>query len=85
VVRAYVQAHLVDREALREAQEGNDALSALALLKQAFTTDVGPILATARQRAGGAIDPVGAYRASGYRKRKAEERPAAVRQGAGIV
>jgi L-rhamnose isomerase/sugar isomerase len=85
VVRAYVQAQLVDREALREAQEGNDALQALALLKQAFTTDVGPILATARQRAGGAIDPVGAYRASGYRKRKAEERPATARQGAGIV
>ena len=85
VVRACVQAHLVDREALREAQEGNDAVQALALLKQAFTTDVAPILATARQRAGGAIDPVGAYRASGYRKRKAEERPAVVRQGAGIV
>jgi L-rhamnose isomerase/sugar isomerase len=85
VVRAYVQAHLVDREALREAQEGNDAVQALALIKQAFTTDVAPILATARQRAGGAIDPVGAYRASGYRKRKAEERPAVVRQGAGIV
>ena len=85
VVRACVQAHLVDREALREAQEGNDAVQALALLKQAFTTDVAPILATARQRAGGAIDPVGAYRACGYRKRKAEERPAAVRQGAGIV
>ena len=48
---------------------------ALQLLKQAFTTDVAPILAMARQRAGGAIDPVGAYRASGYRKRKAEERP----------
>ena len=26
LVRAYVQAHLVDREALRDAQEGNDAL-----------------------------------------------------------
>ena len=29
LVRAYVQAHLVDREALREAQEGNDAIQAL--------------------------------------------------------
>ena len=85
VVRAYVQAHLVDREALREAQERGDAIQALALLKQAFTTDVAPILATARQRAGGAIDPIAAYRASGYRRKKAEERPASVRQGAGIV
>ncbi|MBV8857841.1 MAG: L-rhamnose catabolism isomerase [Acidobacteria bacterium] len=74
--RAYVQAHLVDRDALTEAQERCDPLMALAALKQAFTTDVAPILARAREREGGAIDPVAAYRASGYRQRKAEERPA---------
>ncbi len=85
VVRAYVQAHLVDRGALREAQEKNDAIAALSALKQAFTTDVAPILAMARSRAGGAVDPVATYRASGYRRHKAEERPARVRQGAGIV
>jgi L-rhamnose isomerase/sugar isomerase len=85
LVRAYVQAHLVDRAALEEAQDKNDALLALQTLKQAFTTDVAPILATARKRAGGAIDPLGTYRASGYRQRKAEERPAAERRGAGIV
>jgi len=85
LVRAYVQGHLVDRAALREAQERNDALVALQTLKLAYTTDVAPILAMARQRAGGAIDPLAAYRASGYRPRKAEERPAAERRGAGIV
>jgi L-rhamnose isomerase/sugar isomerase len=85
LVRAYVQAHLVDRGALAEAQERNDALLALQTLKQAFTTDVTPILAMARKRAGGAIDPLGTYRASGYRQRKAEERPAVERRGAGIV
>jgi L-rhamnose isomerase / sugar isomerase len=85
VVRAYVQAHLVDRKALREAQERNDALLALQLLKEAFTADVAPVLAMARHRAGGAIDPVGAYRVSGYRQRKAEERPAVAARGAGIV
>ena len=74
--RAYVQAHLVDRDALTEAQKNCDPLAALATLKQAFTTDVSPVLAVARERAGGAIDPVAAYRASGYRQRKAEERPA---------
>ena len=83
--RAYVQAHLVDREALGEAQEKCDALMALATLKRAFTTDVAPILATARQRAGGAVDPIATYRASGYRQRKAEERPAQVGVAAGIV
>jgi L-rhamnose isomerase / sugar isomerase len=86
VTRAYVQAHLVDREALGRFQDGCDPLMALATLKQAFTTDVSPILAMARQRAGGAIDPVAAYRASGYRKRKAQERPApAGGRGGGIV
>lgn len=83
--RAYVQAHLVDRAALHEAQQRCDAMAALAALKQAFTTDVAPILAMARQRAGGAIDPLVAYRASGYRQRKAEERPAAAGISAGIV
>jgi len=76
LVRAYVQAHLVDRQALAEAQEKCDPLLALAILKQAFTTDVAPILALARARAGGAIDPIATYRASGYRQRKSDERPA---------
>jgi L-rhamnose isomerase/sugar isomerase len=85
VVRAYVQAHLVDREALAAAQARCDPLGALALLKAAYHTDVTPILATARLGAGGAIDPIAIYRASGYRQRKAEERPTRDRVGAGIV
>jgi L-rhamnose isomerase/sugar isomerase len=74
--RAYVQAHLVDREALQAAQTNCDPLLALTTLKQAFNTDVSPILAVAREREGGAIDPIATYRASGYRRRRAEERPA---------
>ncbi|HXD29722.1 MAG TPA: L-rhamnose catabolism isomerase [Pyrinomonadaceae bacterium] len=85
LVRAYVQAHLVDRDALAEAQEQGDALLALTTLKQAFTTDVAPILAVARERAGGAIDPLGTYRASGYRRQKAAERPAKKVGAVGIV
>jgi L-rhamnose isomerase / sugar isomerase len=85
LTRAYVQAHLVDREALTEAQEKCDALMALTILKQAFTTDVSPILAMGRERAGGAIDPIATYRASAYRQRKHEERPAQASIAAGIV
>ena len=85
LTRAYVQAHLVDREGLTEAQEKCDPLMALSILKQAFTTDVAPILAKARERAGGAIDPIATYRASAYRQRKAEERPAESSIAAGIV
>jgi L-rhamnose isomerase/sugar isomerase len=83
--RASVQAHLVDRAALSRYQDENDALMALQTLKQAFTTDVSPILAMARLRAGGAIDPVSVYRTSEYRRRKAAERPERTRRGAGIV
>jgi len=39
----------------------------------------------ARFEAGGAIDPVGAYRASGYRAKVAATRPAAKAAGGGIV
>jgi L-rhamnose isomerase/sugar isomerase len=85
IARAYVQAHLVDREALTEAQEKCDALVALSTLKQAFTTDVSSILAVARQRDGGAFDPIVTYRASGYRWKKAEERPAKASVAVGIV
>ena len=85
VQRAYVQALLVDRDALDGHQESNDALMASETLKRAFRTDVGPILAEARRRSGGALDPVGAYRASGYRDHVAAERPAVTGGGGGIV
>jgi L-rhamnose isomerase/sugar isomerase len=85
VTRAFVQASLVDRATLADCQQRNDALLALQVLKAAFTTDVSPVLAMARLRAGGAIDPIGAYRSSGYRARKAEERQASAVLSAGIV
>ena len=66
-------------------QEENDALMAAQTLKRAFTTDVAPILAKARLDAGGAIDPVAVYRASGYRTLAAQARPSCARRGAGIV
>ena len=85
VTRAYIQAHLVDRFALAEAQDTCDALLALSTLKQAFTTDVSSILAVARQRSGGALDPIATYRASGYRRAKADERPTKIEATVGIV
>ena len=44
VQRAYIQAALVDREALAGFQADNDALMASQALKQAFRTNVDPIL-----------------------------------------
>nr|WP_315250876.1 L-rhamnose catabolism isomerase [uncultured Duganella sp.] len=86
VQRAFVQAALVDREALRGFQESNDVLNAAQTLKKAFRTDVSPILAMARLRSGGAIDPVAAYRSAGYREKVAADRPArAGASSSGIV
>jgi L-rhamnose isomerase/sugar isomerase len=85
VARVYAQALLVDRAALDGFQQRNDALMASQTLKRAFTTDVGPILARARQLCGGALDPVAAFRASGYRQRCASERPANRSSASGIV
>jgi len=85
VQRAYAQALLVDRTALEGYQQDNDALMATTTLKTAFRTDVEPILAMARLETGGAVDPVAAYRASGYRQKVAGERPEVSGAGGGIV
>lgn len=85
IQRAYVQASLVDRTALEGFRQDNDALMAAATLRAAFRTDVEPILQMARLRAGAAIDPVAAFRASGWRAKVAAERPAVSGGGGGIV
>lgn len=85
VQRAYAQALLVDRKALAGYQAENDALMASETLKEAFRTDVEPILAMARQRNGGAIAPLWCYRASGYRAHVSDIRPAQSGLGGGIV
>ncbi|BAB52107.1 MULTISPECIES: L-rhamnose catabolism isomerase [Mesorhizobium] len=85
VQRAYAQALLVDRKALEGFQDGNDALMATQTLKAAYRTDVEPILAMARLKTGGAIDPVATYRAAGYRAKVAAERPAVTGGSGGIV
>jgi L-rhamnose isomerase / sugar isomerase len=71
---AYAQALLVDRSALAEAQDSNDAARAQGILQAAFRTDVRPLIAEARFRAGGAIAPLEAYRESGYRSAMIAER-----------
>ena len=85
VQRAYAQALIVDRAALTGFQEENDALMASETLKRAFRTDVTPILQMARLEKGCAIDPITAYRRSGYRQKVAEARPVSSSGGGGIV
>lgn len=72
--RAYAKALLVDRPALAHYQATNDVLMAEATLQRAFETDVTAVVAEARLRSAGALDPVAAYRTSGYRARNQDER-----------
>ena len=74
ILLAYAQALLVDREALRAAQDGNDPALAQEILQAAFRTDVRPLAAEARRRNGAALAPLAAYRALGYRDARIAER-----------
>ena len=85
ILRAFVQASLVNRSALADAQSASDVMAAHRMLKLAYTTDVSPILAEARLRRGGALTPIETYRASGYRSAKTRERPAVAGSSSGIV
>lgn len=62
----------------------NVPLGAFCILRRAYETDVSPILALARMEAGGATDPVAAYRETGWRAAKAGERRPS-NAGGGIV
>ncbi len=84
ITAAYAKAVLVDRDALHDAQERNDAMMAFQALRRAYKIDVSPILAMVRADLGGAIAPLSMYRQSQWRERKAQERRA-VGLGAGIV
>ncbi|RFM29477.1 TIM barrel protein [Deminuibacter soli] len=76
---AYAQALLVNTKALQEAQEQNDVTMAQEILQQAYRTDVRPLVAEARLRAGGALQPLHLFRSLKVRDRLVKER------GAGAV
>jgi L-rhamnose isomerase/sugar isomerase len=74
---AHAKALLVDRQALAEAQVAGDTLGAYRILRDAFETDVRPLLARARLEMGLEPDPIAAFRASGYAEKVAQERGSA--------
>jgi L-rhamnose isomerase/sugar isomerase len=74
ILTTYARALVVDRTKLAQAQEDNDAVLAEETLRDAFFTDVRPLVAEAIRRAGGAIDPIGAFRAEGLRQKLITER-----------
>lgn len=59
---AYAQALLVDTKKLVQAQEENDVAVAQEILQHAYRTDVRPLVAEARVRAGGVYQPLMFFR-----------------------
>ncbi len=74
IMIAYTQALLVDRKKLTEAQQQNDVVRCQEILQNAFRTDVRPLVAEARQLAGGAIDPLGIFRSLKIRDKLIQQR-----------
>src|SRR3981081_2287047 len=71
---AHAKALLVDRAALRAAQQAGDVLEAKRAVVGPDEPDVRPLLAEWRRRRGLDPDPVGALRRGGYVERVARER-----------
>src|SRR6187402_143462 len=74
IMLAYAHALLVDRSKLNAAQESNDVVEAQEILKNTFHTDVRSIVAEARLRNGGAINPLQFYREEKIRQQLTKER-----------
>jgi L-rhamnose isomerase/sugar isomerase len=71
---AYAQALLVDKKALQAAQQNNDVALAQEVLQAAYRTDVRPLIAQASLLAGGALNPINAYRKLDVRDSLIKER-----------
>ena len=70
VQEAYAKALLVDREALRTAQQSGDILGAHRLLLDAFATDVRELCAQVRVSLGAEADPLAVVRATETARRR---------------
>ncbi|MCX6300431.1 MAG: TIM barrel protein [Bacteroidetes bacterium] len=71
---AYAQALLVDRKALVLAQDNNDVATAQEILQDTFRTDVRSIVAEARLRTGGALNPIQFFRSEKIREQLTKDR-----------
>jgi L-rhamnose isomerase / sugar isomerase len=72
----YVKAAAVDHEKLARHQERNEQIDAEECLRQAFFADVRPIIVEWRKQHNLPLEPLAAFRQSGYETRVATERKA---------
>jgi L-rhamnose isomerase/sugar isomerase len=76
ILLSYAQALLVDRKKLIAAQQANDVVEAQEILQSSYRMDARALVAEARLRAGGALDPLSLYRAEKVRERLIKKRGA---------
>jgi L-rhamnose isomerase/sugar isomerase len=76
ILLTYAQALLVDRPQLTAAQQDNDTVAAQEILQNHFRTDTRALVAEARLRAGGALNPLALYRGEKVRDQLIKERGA---------
>ena len=62
IMLAYAQALTIDRKQLNAAQENNDVVAAQEILQHTFRSDLRPLVAEARLRSGGALQPLQMFR-----------------------
>jgi L-rhamnose isomerase/sugar isomerase len=74
IQEAYAKSLLVDRDDLGKAQKNGRVLDAEECVKDAYNTDVRPLLREVREEMGLDPDPMGAFRRSAYSQKKAKER-----------
>ncbi len=72
----YAKAAIVDRKTLAAAQKGSDIVKAERTLRDAFETDVRPVIAKWRRAKGLSADPLETLRSSGVVTRLGKERTA---------
>ena len=74
IMIAYAQALTVDRKKLNAAQDSNDVVAAQEVLQNTFRTDLRALVAEARLRSGGALDPLQYFREQKLRQQLIKER-----------
>ena len=85
IVNSYAKSLLVNYSLLDKAQDNNDAIQSMQILKTAFNTDVSPIVAMSRYENGNSIDPISTYRTLDYKKKKSLTRKNKSGSSSGIV
>jgi L-rhamnose isomerase/sugar isomerase len=78
---AYAKSLVVPRQKLAEAQADGRVLEAHRIMVGSFSTDVRPLLARVREEIGVPVDPIAAYRESGYEEKIRKERGLAATSG----